>query len=596
MSSTIRPDSLVRQPGAVVFPENHLYVAAWETSGGSAKQQGSGHWVLYNRHGLRLLYADPEGTVLHECAWTPTPLGPRLRAVRMRLDWGQWVGIKPDGLINRTVFDLSKRPGWQSMSRDDLRLMAARALNTSLDTVRFFYPDEDLVIHPSGEAVIHQRKDAFYILSEGRFDGAKFMSCMSRMHWHAIDYLPVVELFLSLLPGTGSATFELIRGLYDDQNPEHPRPLRYRGIPPYPSIGAYHLFRQFFIPSLKTGADPLPVFLDPAHAHEVLWTPTPDPPMRYFEPEAGLCITVKGGMIQKVTDAHDSTGLPFYGVHDPAANLYRRRALVQGKDLVLEDGFQRKQIPLNPLWKVVESPQDEAVLESAPSDRRPSWRDCFPDGPPQVTPQEAFSAVLLYPEDDTPIGERESQPFVFDYFDDLLDEAPDLQAARTAQHVLIEHCDGALGACVRLETPKDWTIVYTVPALAQKHAQTLWARLVQQQHDEWVSRIRFFADDQLDRAWAHGLFDLVYLWLPFAVYDAPSELKANVVRHLDLITSQGFMLMAGPRSLAAVLHRCSVDIILAQPVDQLPTFRIHQSILPRANIRPDLTAYIIKKA
>ena len=51
------------------------------------------------------------------------------------------------------------------------------------------------------------------------------MSCMGAMHWARIDFLPVVELFQSLLPGTGSAAFELIRGLYDDQNPKEPVPL-----------------------------------------------------------------------------------------------------------------------------------------------------------------------------------------------------------------------------------------------------------------------------------------------------------------------------------------------------------------------------------
>ena len=73
-----------------------------------------------------------------------------------------------------------------------------------------------------GKATIRQVKDAFYVLQDGSFEGARFMSCMSRMEWGRIDYLPVVELFLSLLPGTGSATFELLRGLYDDQQTSAP--------------------------------------------------------------------------------------------------------------------------------------------------------------------------------------------------------------------------------------------------------------------------------------------------------------------------------------------------------------------------------------
>ena len=118
-------------------------------------------------------------------------------------------------------------------------------MNADLATIRFFYRDEDLEIQKNGHAIIRQVKDAFYVLPDGSFEGAKFMSCMSRMEWGRIDYLPVVELFLSLLPGTGGATFELIRGLYDDQQQGAPIPLPYRGIPAYPSIGAFRLFSAF---------------------------------------------------------------------------------------------------------------------------------------------------------------------------------------------------------------------------------------------------------------------------------------------------------------------------------------------------------------
>ena len=55
-------------------------------------------------------------------------------------------------------------------------------MKVPLDHIRFFYTDEDLEIDQSGQATIRQRKDAFYVLPDGRFEGAKFMSCMSAMH------------------------------------------------------------------------------------------------------------------------------------------------------------------------------------------------------------------------------------------------------------------------------------------------------------------------------------------------------------------------------------------------------------------------------
>ncbi len=141
------------------------------------------------------------------------------------------------------------------------------------------------------------------MLPDGAFDHKQFMACMGAMHWEDIDFLPVVELFLSLLPGTGSAMFELIRGLYDDQNQDRPapRPLRYRGIPTYPSEAAYRLFSGFFDPQVSGGGDPFPVFMDPPRSHLVSWLPAAHPPRRYFDPTHQLCLTIRGPQIVKAT-------------------------------------------------------------------------------------------------------------------------------------------------------------------------------------------------------------------------------------------------------------------------------------------------------
>jgi len=295
-----RPSSFIRavleQPASVLLPGNLHYVKDFNGSGGTVQQQSSGHLVFYGPDHRRFLMTDPEGHPLHECEWVQAANGhTQLVRARLHLDWGKWVGIRPEGLINSTSLDLSTRPGWERLTRNDLRIMAARTMNVSIEQIRFFYTDDDLIIDQLGHATIRQRKDALYVLHNGRFEGAKFMSCMSRMHWECIDYLPVVELFLSLLPGTGSAAFELIRGLYDDQNPSDMVPLHYRGIPVYPSEGAFHLFKQFFTPSVTGSPDPLSVFLDPAHSEEVTWFPCVDPPLRYFDPSKKLCVTVKGG-------------------------------------------------------------------------------------------------------------------------------------------------------------------------------------------------------------------------------------------------------------------------------------------------------------
>ena len=169
---------------AIRFPGNHRYKDNWDSAGGRKEELPSGHQVFYGQHGQRILLADPDGHPLHECLWEiPSSGFPLLVSSRIHLDWGQWVGIKPGGLVNTISLDLSKRPGWERLTRDDLREMAARALNADLETIRFFYRDEDLELHANGQATIRQVKDAFYVLKDGSFEDAKFMSCMSRMEW-----------------------------------------------------------------------------------------------------------------------------------------------------------------------------------------------------------------------------------------------------------------------------------------------------------------------------------------------------------------------------------------------------------------------------
>ena len=230
--------SAVTRSGAVVFPENqataqalscsmaalvaspHPAGAVWHLPGPSSSDglrvlvTATGHGILYGEHGQRVLYLDPCGTPLHECAWDIGGQGPpRLLRARMQLDWGQWVGIKPEGLVNVASFDISKKPGWQKLTAKDLQGMAAQALGVTPDEFAFFYDDKSLVLDQKGQVTIRHRKDAFYILEDGTFSQPRFMACMGAMRWGSIDFLPVVELFQSLLAGTGSATFELIRGL-----------------------------------------------------------------------------------------------------------------------------------------------------------------------------------------------------------------------------------------------------------------------------------------------------------------------------------------------------------------------------------------------
>lgn len=563
------------------------------TAGGRVVRQPGGHLVFYGPHNRRFLATDPDGNPLHECEWVTITHGDvTLARARVRLDWGQWVGLKPAGMVNSTLLDLSKKKGWERLQADDLRRMAAQAMRVPFEEVRFFYGDEDLVIDARGQATIRHKKDALYVLDDGTFARARFMACMGAMHWARIDFLPVVELFQSLLPGTGSAVFELIRGLYDDQNEAQPMPLRYRGIPTYPSEAAFRLFGGFFVPQVSGGGDPFPVFMDAPRAHEVTWLPAPAPPRRYFDSTRNLCVTVKAGTVQKVTMADDPSGLSYLSADPNGFAPCDRIVSVSHGLFVLKDGENRVEIPLSPTWGAVrDSPQDQ--VQTYPL----GWRALFGGPLPQVTPSRAFSAVLLYPEDDTEIEETPTQPFVADYLQDAVEQSSELAAhlARTGQ-VLIHNFDVVLTTCLSLDRPRDYLVLYHRPEFAQKQAQTVWNNLAKAHCLDWAKRIKLVPSDH-DRKPAYAQqYDLIYEWVPFSQFNQTLKLDETARAVAAALKPGGLAFVAGPLAMGSMLQSHRLRLLQSEPVSMLPTFRMHQTILPNARVNPGLMLFMMSNS
>ncbi len=581
------------KPGNVRFFTNLPLVENFERAGGVIRHESSGHWIFYRPDGRRILATDPDGNALHECEWKETAPGSvRLARARIRLDWGQWVGILPEGLVNETTFDLSRKPGWQNLRADDLRQMAAQALQLPLEEIRFFYNDDDLGIAPNGTASIRHKKDAFYVLDDGTFEHARFTACMGAMHWHAIDFLPVVELFQSLLPGTGSAAFELIRGLYDDQQEgrAQPTPLRYRGIPTYPSEAAYRLFGSFFIPQAPQGQDPFALFMEPSRSHEVIWLPAPDPPRRYFDEARGLCVTVKGETVLKATHAQDPTGLSFVQPRRDRPAPAGHALYVTDKHLCLDDAGQVQRVPIAPRWGAVKESEGSTQASS------PSWRHLFDPAPPQVSPQEAFSCVLLYPPDDTEISELATQPFVADHLEDLTTNEPRWEAAaKQAARVLIDGFDASINACILLERPRQYLVLYDRPAYAQRHAQMLWNRLAEHPQHHWLEQIKMVRREEGRNQLAEQSFDMIYLWLSFGVEASAEALEEASGKVARFLAPAGLGFISGPRALESWLVKQRLHVFASQPVESLPTFKMHKSILPKATLHPGLTLCFVRR-
>jgi hypothetical protein len=588
--------SVLTRPGSLTFPSNFRYRDHPATAGGQVVRQPSGHLAFYTSTRKRFLATDPEGHPLHECEWLTTDHGRAILArARLRLDWGQWVGLKPEGMQRSTRLDLTRKPGWQRLAAQDLREMAAKVMQVSPEVVKQFYGDEDLAIDPGGQATIRHKKDVLYVLEDGTFAQPRFMACMGAMHWEEIDFLPVVELFQSLLPGTGSAAFELIRGLYDDQNRTSPRPLRYRGVPPYPSEAAFRLFCAFFEPRTTDGADPLHRFMDPAQADQVLWLPTPDPPRRFFDEDRGLCITVKSGEVQKVTVAGDPSGLPFVKPNAAGFSPGDRAAVTKGGVLYLRDGQHCGEIPLEPRWGITrDTAVGGSVVAGGPASGS-GWRSLFTGAAPAVSPSDAYSAVLLYPDDDQEISEPASQPFVADYLEDLLETDPALRSWQTgAGQILIEGFDAALNSLFLLDRPRVYTVRWAHGAFAQKQAQAVWNYLAQMNRLGWADQIQFVSTAEAGPAWPPG-YDGIYVWIPFDRWDDGAALEQYARSVAASLTLYGRAFLAGPETLSRSLQGTGLRLVGIWAVASLPPFRMHQSLLPQSRLRHGLSLFHLSK-
>ena len=580
---------ILRRPGTLTFPANLAEAPHLSASPESCLRQPTGHLVVYGTHGRRVLATDPDGYPLHECEWGTVNGLLRLLRARVHLDWGAWVGLTPSGLVNMMTLDLSRKPGWQRLRADDLRVMAAQAMRVPLEEVRFFYSDQDMTIDAKGIATIRHRKDALYHLPDGTFDTKQFMACMGAMHWEEIDFLPVVELFLSLLPGTGSALFELIRGLYDDQNRQKavPRSLRYRGIPTYPSEAAYRLFSNFFSPQLTGDGDPFPLFMDAPRSHLVTWVPVPDPPRRHLDLTQKLCVTIQGQRMLKATRWDDSAGISYQPFDQRGAAPCQRGFAIDQDHLLLMDRGATRTIALPDNWGKLIGPSAPTVVQPVVD-----WTSVFEGDAPQVSPDEAFGAVLLYPDDEQEIGELATQPFVADYLQDLIEQDRPL-AGRVARagRLLITGFDGAITTCIGADYSRACTVLYDYPAFAQRQAQMLWNLLAREQRLEWLSHVHMRPRQHEGVEANDHMYDLAYEWTPFSLYDQTEVVGKRIQQLAGKLSPGALAFIVGPVTVADGCRTAGMQMQAITPVASLPTVRMHQSVLPRAQLKPGVMLY-----
>ncbi len=344
---------------------------------------------------------------------------------------------------------------------------------------------------------------------------------------------------------------------------------------------------------MSTGEGPQDVFLDVKRSHEVEWRPSPEYPVRHFDEQQRITVTTHHHKMQKLTCWDDASGLAYLPTTltgEPKSD--GRGVQIREQMVHLYDGAHQQRLNVQKSWHL-SLPQNEQPCRLPTT----SWRECFPKGAPALSPAEAFSAVLLYPDEAQLIGEKESQPFIFDYLDDFLEEQPELRQFReTADHILLARCEASLGACLKYQRPQWHTMWYEWPAFAQKQAQQIWNTLNRNRTLDWLPQFRFLpAKDEMITTTASP-FDWVNVWIPFASYDDHQTLQQWSWFLANHLVPGGIGCVAGPLTLGQQFQQEGFSVIHAERAEALPTFKIHQAILQNGWLHPELMVWIIQQS
>jgi hypothetical protein len=212
---------------------------------------------------------------------------------------------------------------------------------------------------------------------------------------------------------------------------------------------------------------------------------------------------------------------------------------------------------------------------------------------PPITSEQAYGAVLLYPDDETPIGELAAQPFVADYLEDMAEN--DRMIGRLlaqANQVLIHNGDAVIATCIAFDRPRDYTIAVREAAFAQKQAQQLWTTSAQLRRWDWLKRIRFLPIESARMSHVSlQTFDVAYQWMPLDPQDRQVAAMTGLRRALR---PGGSAFATGSAMLREHWKDLGFQLVWEERVEQLPTFRTHRAILPKARLQDELTLYFVQ--
>lgn len=555
----------------------------------------TGHIVFYNSEGRRFLCSDPDGTPLHEALWTQdeTTGETQLALARMQLDNKQWVGIKPRAKTFQTQIDISSHEGWEKMSLDDLREKAAEAWRVPFSEVKYFYNDEHMVHQGEGKYNIQLTKDGLYALHEGTFDKSLFISFMFQVNWAKLDLIPVVELFQSTLPGTGGAVFEFIWGIYNDQSREQELPpLRYRGLPTYPSKEAFNIFSAFFEPKGPEEKDIKKIFMDPMTSHEITWTPQEHAPVRYFSDTQKVVVTAQDGYLYKVTVYDDPITFPFTNCGGVKKPPIERQVQVGTQSFTLMEGERGREIPFEPSWGL----RPQTYPTKLPAKYPFTWKWFFNGEPPRIDPVKAQYTVPFYPEGAADIEESALQPMVLDQIFYYMEMAPAMpHRLEKIDKVLIHTFDTVLAGCIDCTKEREYTVLYSDPEFSQKNAQLLWNYAASRDQLENLQKVSFLPEkDHIAHAYS-SQYGLIFKWIPFMFHQDRDACESMLQALVGALLPGGFLYLVGPRPLGGLFEHYGLDTLYNDPIYNMPFFRQHLKMCPENQVNPDLCVFLLEK-
>jgi hypothetical protein len=185
---------------------------------------------------------------------------------------------------------------------------------------------------------------------------------------------------------------------------------------------------------------------------------------------------------------------------------------------------------------------------------------------------------------------------VADYLQDLGEQDREIGAVLSrAERVLIDNGDAVVATCIMFDRLRDYTVLVRYPAFAQKQAQQLWTICAELQRWDWLSHIRFVSDEGRHDREAPASYDLVYHWVPYDSGHLPTNLAERMKGISRILREGGHAFVIGPAQLGQQSSSSGLRVCWEEPVEQLPTFRMHRTILPKAKLKAGLTLFYMKK-